>query len=403
MIGLAFRNVVRQKIRTGMTLAAISFGVTALILAAGFIEDMFVQLGEAIIHSQTGHVQIFKSGFLEKGTRFPEQYLIDEPEKLAASIAEDRDVVTVSNRLYFAGLLNNGKRDLAVIGEGIEAAKEAQLGSYLSIVQGRQLAAEDTEGILIGQGVAQALAVKPGDKLTLVLNAAEGAMNTLDFTVTGVFQSFSKEFDARAIRIPLAAAQELLLTSGANQVVVLLHRTEDTERALGKISTRLAEQGFDVKSWRTLSDFYDKSVQLYKAQFGALQLIILLMVLLSVVNSVNMSVFERQAEFGTMRAIGDRSARVFKLIVLESTLVGLIGAVLGMALGCAMAALISWIGIEMPPPPNANLGYVASVRLSVTNVLLAGGIGFVATALASIFPAVRASRLDVVDALRQAV
>lgn len=403
MIGLAFRNVVRQKIRTGMTLAAISFGVTALILAAGFIEDMFVQLGEAIIHSQTGHVQIFKSGFLEKGTRFPEQYLIDEPEKLAASIAEDRDVVTVSNRLYFAGLLNNGKRDLAVIGEGIEAAKEAQLGSYLSIVQGRQLAAEDTEGILIGQGVAQALAVKPGDKLTLVLNAAEGAMNTLDFTVTGVFQSFSKEFDARAIRIPLAAAQELLLTSGANQVVVLLHRTEDTERALAKISTRLAEQGFDVKSWRTLSDFYDKSVQLYKAQFGALQLIILLMVLLSVVNSVNMSVFERQAEFGTMRAIGDRSARVFKLIVLESTLVGLIGAVLGMALGCAMAALISWIGIEMPPPPNANLGYVASVRLSVTNVLLAGGIGFVATALASIFPAVRASRLDVVDALRQAV
>lgn len=74
-----------------------------------------------------------------------------------------------------------------------------------------------------------------------------------------------------------------------------------------------------------------------------------------------------------------------------------------MALGCAMAALISWIGIEMPPPPNANLGYVASVRLSVTNVLLAGRIGFVATALASIFPAVRASRLDVVDALRQAV
>lgn len=403
MIGLAFRNVVRQKIRTGMTLAAISFGVTALILAAGFIEDMFVQLGEAIIHSQTGHVQIFKSGFLEKGTRFPEQYLIDEPEKLAASIAEDRDVVTVSNRLYFAGLLNNGKRDLAVIGEGVEAAKEAQLGSFLSIVQGRQLAAEDTDGILIGQGVAQALAVKPGDKLTLVLNAAEGAMNTLDFTVTGVFQSFSKEFDARAIRIPLAAAQELLLTAGANQVVVLLHRTEDTEKALGKISSRLVEQGFDVKSWRTLSDFYDKSVQLYKAQFGALQLIILLMVLLSVVNSVNMSVFERQAEFGTMRAIGDRSARVLKLIVLESTLVGLIGAVLGMALGCAMAALISWIGIEMPPPPNANLGYVASVRLSVTNVLLAGGVGFVATALASIFPAVRASRLDVVDALRQAV
>ncbi len=403
MIGLAFRNVVRQKIRTGMTLAAISFGVTALILAAGFVEDMFVQLGEAIIHSQTGHVQIFKSGFLEKGTRFPEQYLIEGPEKLAEKIAEDPRVATVSNRLYFSGLLNNGKRDLAVVGEGIEAAKEAELGSYLSIVAGRQLEGKDADGILLGQGVAQTLAVKPGDKLTLVLNAAEGAMNTLDFTVVGIFQSFSKEFDARAIRIPLAAAQELLLTTGANQIVVLLHRTEDTEPALAKVQSRLASDGYDVKSWRTLSDFYDKSVQLYKSQFGALQLIILLMVLLSVVNSVNMSVFERQAEFGTMRAIGDRSGRVFRLIVIESVIVGLAGALLGMLMGCGAAALISWIGIEMPPPPNANLGYVASIRLTPLGVGLSGAIGFVATALASIFPAIRASRLDVVDALRQAV
>ena len=403
MFRLGLRNVFRQRVRTGMTLSAIMFGVAALILAAGFIEDMFVQLGEAVIHSQTGHIQIFKKGFLEKGTRYPERYLIADPVPLAGKIAENPNVAAVMGRLYFSGLVNNGKRDLAIIGEGIEPGKEGALGSFLSFVAGRQLADSDREGIVIGEGVARTLSVGAGDRLTLVLNTAEGAMNTMDFVVVGIFQSFSKEFDARAVRIPLAAAQELLLTSGVNQIVVELHRTADTDRVLSTIVGTADEAVYDLKSWRTLSDFYDKSVQLYKSQFGALQLIILLMVLLSVVNSVNMSVFERQSEFGTMRAIGNRSGVVFRLVMAESILIGLIGGALGALLGCLLGWGISAIGIPMPPPPNANIGYTASIRLLVSDVLLAGIIGFLATFLAAVLPARRAAKLDVVEALRQGV
>ncbi|MCK6410776.1 MAG: ABC transporter permease, partial [Thauera sp.] len=169
-----------------------------------------IQLGEAIIHSQTGHLQVFKKDFLEKGTRSPERFLIDQPEKLAAGIAKHPEVDAVMSRLYFSGLLNNGKRDLAIIGEGVEPDKEAKLGSFITIAAGRQLAKADRDGILLGQGVAKTLGLVPGDRVTLVLNAAEGAMNTMDFEVVGVFQSFSKDFDARAVRIPLDAAQELL-------------------------------------------------------------------------------------------------------------------------------------------------------------------------------------------------
>src|SRR5574343_1072070 len=105
LLKLALRNTLRQKVRSGMTLAAIIFGVTGLILAGGFVQDIFIQLGEAIIHSQTGHLQVFKKDFLEKGTRSPERFLIEQPEKLAASIAKHPEVDAVMRRLYFAGLL----------------------------------------------------------------------------------------------------------------------------------------------------------------------------------------------------------------------------------------------------------------------------------------------------------
>ena len=127
------------------------------------------------------------------------------------------------------------------------------------------------------------------------------------------------------------------------------------------------------------------------------------MVLLSVINSVNMTLFERTREFGTMRAIGDRSDWVFRLIMIESFWLGLIGGLLGMILGCLAALGISAIGIPMPPPPNANLGYTALIRLDATSVLFAGAIGFIACVLAAIFPARRAAKADIVEALRHGV
>ena len=89
----------------------------------------------------------------------------------------------------------------------------------------------------------------------------------------------------------------------------------------------------EVKTWVELNDFYEKTVELYKGQFAVLQLIILVMVLLSVANSVNMSIFERTGEFGTMKAFGNRNSQVIQLIMTESILLGLIGSALGVGIG----------------------------------------------------------------------
>ena len=132
-------------------------------------------------------------------------------------------------------------------------------------------------------------------------------------------------------------------------------------------------------------------------------MIILLMVLLSVTNSVNMTLFERTREFGTMLALGDRPSTVFRLIMTENALLGMSGAVLGVIVGSVVALVISLVGIPMPPPPNANVGYTAFIRLVPLDVVAAGAIGMAATILAAILPARRSAQLVVVDALRQGV
>lgn len=397
---LALRNVFRQRARSMATLAAIAIGVAGLILAGGFVQDIFIQLGEAIIHSQTGHLQLTRQGFREGRTREPEAYLIADPDKVKASLKAKPAVKDVIQRLNFAGMVNNGKRDLGIIGEGVEPGGEARLGTYLQYIEGRALKDSDIDGMVAGQGVARSLGLKVGDRVTLVISLAQGAVNTLDFELVGVFQSFSKEFDSRAVRIPLSAARELMDTKGAHVLVTTLHRTEDTGLALGEISSSMESGGLEVAPWYKLSDFYEKTLDLYDRQFGVLRLIILLMVLLSVANSVNMTLFERTREFGTMLALGNRPSSVFRLIMTEGAILGIVGALVGMALGSALAMAISAVGIPMPPPPNANIGYTAMIRLVPVDVAFAGAVGIIATCLATILPGRRAANSNVVDALR---
>ena len=400
---LALRNLTRQQMRTGVTLAAIACGVAALILTGGFVRDIFIQLGEALIHSQSGHLQVAARGYFAGGTRTPERFLIPEPGPLRERIAATPGVSDTLARLGFSGLLNSGRSDLAILGDGAEPDREARMGTSVRMIAGHGLAADDPRGIVVGAGVAQALKLSVGDPVTLLVNTTQGALNTGEFVLAGIFQTFSKDFDDRAIRIPIAAAQELLDTPGASTIVIVLDRTEDTDRVAAELQTWVDGAGLELRTWVELNDFYEKAVALYKRQFGVLQLIVLVMVVLSVANSINMSAFERIGEFGTMMALGDRGDKVFRLIVTEGVLLGLAGAALGVVLGIALALGISTVGIPMPPPPNGNLGYTATIRIVPSVLAMAFAVGFVATTVAALLPAYRASRTPVADALRENV
>ncbi len=397
---VAFRSVFRQKGRTALTLSSIAAGVAGLILSGGFVDDVLKQLRESTIHAQVGHLQIYKEGYFAQGKRSPFQYLIKEPEAVRATVDALAETRRSMSRLSFAGVLNNGKSDLAVLGEGIDAAKEAELGTQIQTIEGRKLEGGDHFGVMIGEGVASGARVGPGDTVNLLLNTEEGALNNLEFKVVGVFRTASKDYDARAIRIGLSDAQELLSSKAVNAIVVELKSTESTERVAAALRARLAADGFEVKTWLQLADFYEQTSALFKRQFAFLQTIILLSVLLSVANSVNMTIFERTGEFGTLLAIGTRRASLFGQVLLENVLMGVLGSLFGVVLAVILAWVVNVLKIPMPPPPNSNGGYFAGVHLDVALVATAFAVGSLATPLTALLPARRISRIPVVDALR---
>lgn len=400
MFKLAFRNIFRNRLRTGLTLAAIISGVAAIIISGGFVEDVFVQLRESTIHSRLGHAQIYRAGYLDYGQREPAHYLIEQPQPLVEQVRAIPHVKEVMTRVNFSGLANNGRADLPIIGEGVEAGKEARLGTAMSFIAGHTLQDDDPFGVIVGEGVAAALQLKPGSPLNLTVTTPDGALNTLEFTVAGVFRSFSKDYDDRAVRIPQASAQELLFTPAIHSVVVALDDTAHTDAVVNQLRNKLDKQGYEVKSWQELADFYNKTVALYKRQFGALQFIILVMLVLSVASTVNMVVYERTGEFGTLLALGLKRRQIFRLVVLENTLLGLVGGVMGVVAGLALAAGISAIGLPMPPPPGSNAAYTASIRIVPWILGVAAVTGAAAATFAALLPGRRASRLAVVDALR---
>lgn len=403
MFRLAFHNIFRHKVRTFLTLTVIVFGVAGLILTGGFVEDVFIRLQEATIHSQLGHLQLYRAGYTKMGRRDPYQYMIDSPAEITERIIELPQVADVLQRVNFSGLANNGRADLNIIGEGVQPDKEARLGTIMTITSGRQLSAADTYGVLVGQGVARALQLKPGDYLTLLASTADGAINSLEAEVVGTFRSFARDYDNSAVRIPLEAAQDLVGTSGVHRIVLSLNTTQATDTVAGHLKQEFSASEYEVKTWYELADFYNKAVELYRSQFAVLQFIILLMVLLSVANSVNMAVYERVGEFGTLMALGNRQGDIFWLVLKENILLGLLGAGLGVVFGVGLAWAISGIGIEMPPLPNSDIGYTAYIRVVPRVIILSFGVGAVATLLASLLPAYRVARFPVADALRKNV
>lgn len=402
ILRLAVRNTRRHRGRTALTLLAIATGVAALILAGGFIKDTVVELGESMIRSQSGHLQAEPVPAAGGTDGSHAELRIDAPERLSARLQDLSAVREIMFRSTFEGLLGNGRVDRVVMVEGVEPAPEARLGTYVELVSGRQLAAGDDYATVLGAGVAEALAVGVDDWVTLTTTTVDGAINLLEFRVVGVFRSFSKDYDARAVRVPLPMAQSLLASDGADLVVLHLTDTAMTDRVAAALRDELGE-GWRVRDWRQLNPFYRQTVDLYRQQFGFLVIVILLAVLLSVGNAINTGVHERAAEFGTLRACGSRGQRVRNLVLIESAVLGVVGALLGVVLGNLLALLISAIGIPMPPPPNSDIAYTALIRLSLPVSLLAALTGLLAPLAAAIMPARRASRQPIAEALRQAV
>ena len=397
---LAARNLRRNTRRTLVATLTVAFGIVAYLLAGGFIAWIFDQMREGAIHSQFGHLQIVRPGYFEKGVADPYAFLLPERSAQQKIVEASTGFKGLAPRLSFSGLISHGDTTIAFLGDGVDPEREKPVSTRVTIITGQDLAAADEKAVLLGEGLAASLGVTAGDVVVLLATAANGSPSAVEVKVGGTFATTIKEYDDSALRLPIEVARKLMRVSGATSWVILLDQTERTAESASALAKALPPADFEVVPWTALADFYNKTVVLFSKQVSVVKFIIGLIIILTISNTQMMSVLERTTEIGTSLAIGQRRNTVLRMFMAEGVLIGLAGGVFGVALGLLLAQVISAIGIPMPPPPGMARGFDGQILVAPSLALDALTLALLTTFLASVMPAWKASRMNIVDALR---
>lgn len=397
---LALRNLGRNARRTAAAVLTVASGVIAYLLAGGYIAWVFEDMREATIHSQLGHIQITRPGFFEKGIADPYAFMLPANDPKSAFIESLPGVVSVTPRLIFSGMISYGDTTVVFSGEGIDPQRERPITTRITIMDGQNLASPSQKAVLLGEGLARSLGVKSGDTIILLATTASGGANAIEATVAGVFATVTKEYDDHAVRLPIEQARKLMRVEGATSWVTILDRWQRTDATIQELNTNLPSNEYEIVPWHALSDFYNKTVELFTKQVNVVRVIIGLIIVLTISNTLTMTVLERTTEIGTSLAIGLKSSNMMKLFVTEGVLIGLFGGSLGLILGYVLATVISAVGIPMPPAPGMAHGFTGRIVVTQTLVIDAFLLAIVTTTIASAFPAWKAGRMNIVDALR---
>jgi putative ABC transport system permease protein len=392
---LALRNIFRNRRRSAITLAVIVFGAVGLILFGGYKAVTFRGLRESTIRGRIGHLQLFGKGH-DQGQQKPLEHALENAAAIRAEIEKDPRVEFTAAQVTLMGLVSNGDKSETFVATAVEPEKDRLLRG-VSVIEGTLLPDTEPDAVLLGKGLAASMNVKSGDYITLMSPTVAGSLNAMDVRVAGIFQTGVKELDERAVKMPIAGAQQLLQTTKVEKLLVFLRDTETTAAVRADLERR--NLGIEIKSWSELASFYHQVVMLYNGIFGFLGLIVFGVVVFSVANTIVMSIFERTREIGTLMAIGTPRGKVWRMFFLEGLLTGVLGGLAGVAAGALIATLINSGNVMLPPPPGYTVGYKLNILLQPAVLTTAFLISVITATLSSIVPAFKASRLKVVDAL----
>ena len=407
---ISLRNIIKNGRRSLTTILAIALGFGAVNIFQGYVHSTYQGLTNAAIHGEgLGHLTIFKKGFLAQGKLYPERYQFrkDEVEKITNLLLRDPGVELVTPRLSVSGIISNGKNSTIFISEGLVPADDAVIRGDLTkfnAFKGSFLTDQDNAGVVVGADLAMMLNLKPGDTAVILSSTYSGMANALDAKVLGIYNTGASATNDKMVLMTFRHAQDLVDFQGAERIVVLLKNSGGSAKAAAvaaeKTRAVLSNAGFDVeiKTWAELSVFYNQVKNMFDMIFFFIFSIVLVIVVMSVINTMSMAVMERTREIGTMRALGLKQYGVKFLFTTEGMLLGLLGSLLGAAIFFSVYFLIVATNPTYVPPASSN---PVPLRVDLVWPVLARNVVFMLmlSMIAAFVPARRSAQMSIVDAL----
>ncbi|MBK7857549.1 MAG: ABC transporter permease [Archangiaceae bacterium] len=401
---LAVRNVGRNRRRSLITGVAIVIAVVMVMLLRGFVDGAASIMVADVVEGRSGALQVHKKGYVDSIESVPTRLNMPYTPALVAQMKAVPNVKGVTGRITFNGLVSNGVTQTMFVGRALDLEHEEEACPRAkSVVRpgGQPLTAADTSSALIGFELAESFGTQLGQTVSVQSSSPAGRSNAIDLKVKGFAVSSFPFENKRVLAVPLATAQALIDLDGkVTEYAVGVHdltRLEETRTAL----QAALGPDYEVHTWKELNTFVRDVINRQNAVFSAISAVLFIIALTVIANTMLMSVFERVREIGTLLAVGVRRAQVLQLFILEAAVIGLIGGVAGAVLGRVALAVISTIGIPIEMPGTSGKALLQPT-VSVRFVLAAVVVATLGALLASALPARRASRLNPVDALRNA-
>ncbi len=399
---LGFRNLMKNRRRTLLTMSAVIIGMAALILANGFVRYSLWGLRESTIQGGVGHFQIYKKGFKEFGEEKPYDYLITGYKKIMRELAGIPGIKLTAPRLNFQGMIFSAEKSTVIMGISGLDEEEKKLMSFSTLENSRFISDDKPYDIVIGAGAARNISAKIGDSGTIMVAMKDGSINAIDFNIAGIMHSQLSEMENVYALAGLGTIQKLLNTPDSiDTLAVLLQKTEDMEKIEPRIRAVCDKYGLEYRRWDQLVPMYASAKEFYESSMRVALIVIFAIVVLAVTNTMLMVVFERVREIGTIRSLGTTRSMVLQLFISESFILGAAGSFFGIIAGIILAQTINGLGgIPLPPPPGNARSYHGMFSLDFAAMLMYYFMFILVSVIASIYPAWKAARLSIADALR---
>ncbi|HHS51096.1 MAG TPA: ABC transporter permease [candidate division Zixibacteria bacterium] len=400
LIKLAFRNILRQKRRSILTIATISAGFAFGSISIGIQTGSFNQMIDTFTRAYLGHIQIHNEGYLEE----PTLYNVIRGYEIIGDELDGFDFIEGwAPRLYFAGLVSVDEKSDAVSIVGIDPKLENQTTHFDGkIVEGTTFSSAPNE-VILGKGLMDALDAKIGDELVLVVQSADGSMGNDLYRIVGKVDVGNEASNRMSVYMQLDEAQEIMVMNGQiHEIAIIIGKISRLNRYYEIISAKLQGTGISLVTWRAVNPNFAEMVDTKKGAFFIIQFVIMLIVAVGVLNTVLMSVLERTREFGVLKALGTRPPVIFRLIIVESAIMSVFGMIFGSIFGTAINLPMAHWGIKTPHSYDIGGILFDTMKSEVTvQTLTMPAIIVLFTALfVSIFPAIRAARTVPAKSLR---
>jgi ABC-type lipoprotein release transport system permease subunit len=395
---LAYRNIGRNKTRSLLSSLAVGMGMALLLLMAAVLEGEMKGALQNTIRLQSGHLQVRPASYEEGKVSLKWEDLIANPDGVAQQIKSLPQVTVATPRLIASSILTVREESKGVQILGIEPDSVANQPFRDGILSGEFIKADDREGILIGNILADKLGLKVSDKVNLLVTTANGDVNEQLFTVRGIFTTRTPAYDENTIFMPLAKAQAITGTENhASTVFVVL---QDLNQA-DAVAQALQSDNYQILTWRDQNQFIVQFEDYANAFFIILYLIVLGITATVVTNTLVMAVFERTREIGILAAIGMKGRGIMAQFLAEAALLATGGVIGGLIIGGAAVAYFTVYGIYIGDYGLTGVLFEDHIyaHLTLQNTINLAVLTYIITLIASLYPARLAARLEPVEAL----